>query len=496
MKIFVFGIGGTGARVLRSLTMLLASGVKIKNPDAEFIPIIVDMDTANGDTDRTKKLINKYREIRETSYTQKTNEGFFAPVLKNLASYKADNFKGYIQDSFQLEFGNIDDTFYRYIKGDQLDPINENLMEALFDNSPPTSVGGKGTTPTELHLKLSLGFKGNPNIGSIVFNNLKHTDEYRYFEDICSENDKVFIVSSIFGGTGSAGFPQLVKSLRNSDKLTVKNVQIGALVVMPYFNIGRAKESVIDANNFKSKTKAALSYYASELDGLVNDTYYIGCNEIGDAYENHEGGESQKNNAHIVELLGASGILHFVNNNKPDMQGPDWKKFGFNYFEYGIKSDSSSIDFRHFFQQEHANLLALVRLGYFSKFVKEQIGNKRFLKSQFAKHLNLSIEKFQVDHFYAQLNSFLTEDFYTWLQELEKNKPAFEPFNLNEDYRRFIKHKEVKRLDEMFFIQALSKLEKQNEGIRSERERFMVTAYQAFSKAVEVKLEHLPAGEF
>ena len=29
-KLYVFGIGGTGSRVLKSLTMLLASGVKCK----------------------------------------------------------------------------------------------------------------------------------------------------------------------------------------------------------------------------------------------------------------------------------------------------------------------------------------------------------------------------------------------------------------------------------------------------------------------------------
>ena len=30
-RIFVFGIGGTGARILRSLTMLLAAGARVNN---------------------------------------------------------------------------------------------------------------------------------------------------------------------------------------------------------------------------------------------------------------------------------------------------------------------------------------------------------------------------------------------------------------------------------------------------------------------------------
>ena len=46
-KLYVFGIGGTGSRVLRALTMLLASGVKC---DAEkIVPIIIDPDDSAAD---------------------------------------------------------------------------------------------------------------------------------------------------------------------------------------------------------------------------------------------------------------------------------------------------------------------------------------------------------------------------------------------------------------------------------------------------------------
>lgn len=39
-KLYIFGIGGTGSRVIKSLVMLAASGVKI---DASaIVPIIVD----------------------------------------------------------------------------------------------------------------------------------------------------------------------------------------------------------------------------------------------------------------------------------------------------------------------------------------------------------------------------------------------------------------------------------------------------------------------
>ena len=39
-RLFVFGIGGTGARVLRSLTMRMASGVEVGVD--EICPILID----------------------------------------------------------------------------------------------------------------------------------------------------------------------------------------------------------------------------------------------------------------------------------------------------------------------------------------------------------------------------------------------------------------------------------------------------------------------
>ena len=52
-KLYVFAIGGSGSRVLRSLTMLMASGVGTSN---EIVPIIIDPDTPNGDRVRTEEL--------------------------------------------------------------------------------------------------------------------------------------------------------------------------------------------------------------------------------------------------------------------------------------------------------------------------------------------------------------------------------------------------------------------------------------------------------
>lgn len=54
-KLFLFAIGGTGSRVVKALSMLLASGVEMKNTET-IIPVIIDPDSANGDLTRTVEI--------------------------------------------------------------------------------------------------------------------------------------------------------------------------------------------------------------------------------------------------------------------------------------------------------------------------------------------------------------------------------------------------------------------------------------------------------
>ena len=70
MRTFIFAIGGTGARFLRSLTMLLASGCKDTKVADEIVPIIIDYDATNGDTDRTQTLLETYQYINRAIYTK------------------------------------------------------------------------------------------------------------------------------------------------------------------------------------------------------------------------------------------------------------------------------------------------------------------------------------------------------------------------------------------------------------------------------------------
>lgn len=227
-KLYIFGIGGTGSRVLKSLAMLMASGVKWNGDVDTIVPIIIDPDSGNGDLNRTTDILAKYQEIKRPFINE--NCGFFDIKIKTLSeltqestSHMADNFK------FKIA-GTSNQKFKEFIGYNSLDPINRDLVSLLFSEH-------------NLESSMDVGFRGNPNIGSVVLNQFTESQEFLQFVESFGQNDKIFIVSSIFGGTGAAGFPLLLKNLRELDLNGVghghliRDSVIGAISYLPYFKL-------------------------------------------------------------------------------------------------------------------------------------------------------------------------------------------------------------------------------------------------------------------
>jgi len=93
-KLYVFGIGGTGARVLKSLSFLLATGVKCKS--TSVVPILIDPDAANSDVNQTVDILKLYESIRsKLTFNGETSSQFFKTDISPLNP----NFRINIQDS-------------------------------------------------------------------------------------------------------------------------------------------------------------------------------------------------------------------------------------------------------------------------------------------------------------------------------------------------------------------------------------------------------------
>jgi hypothetical protein len=421
-KLFIFGIGGTGSRVIKSLTMLLASGVQIKS--TEIIPIIVDPDRANGDMNRTVDMLRQYQRVRKAGFSNET--GFFHTKITTLNELVAEKSKETIKsEDFRFELEGVqNERFKDFIDYANLDPANKSLTSLLFSEE-------------NLDADMEVGFKGNPNIGSVVLNQFKDSDEFKYFSSNFEENDRIFIISSIFGGTGAAGFPLILKNIRNaSDKLSnplhLRNAKIGAITLLPYFGVAPDEKSKIDKATFISKSKAALSYYQRNVSGnnSLNALYYIGDKETRD-YDNVEGAMEQKNDAHFIEMAAALAVVDFSNTPDDNLQTINGKATAPVYKEFGVKEyDVNGINFTHLGANTY-QLIAkrLSQYMYLTLFLQQEI------RSALNKHPWSNAGKVKIDNnfisspFYSDHLTNFNKHFNDWLTELERNKVAFHPFN-------------------------------------------------------------------
>ena len=155
-KLYVFGIGGTGSRVLRSLTMMLAAGVK--TPQSEMVPIVIDPDSANADLTRTVALMNKYGTLRQQlTFPEKGHGTFFKTKIDRLLP----NYNLLIKDT-------EDRQFQQFIELPAISKKNQAMMRMLFSEK-------------NLASSMNVGFKGNPNIGSVVLNQIVNSEDFITF---------------------------------------------------------------------------------------------------------------------------------------------------------------------------------------------------------------------------------------------------------------------------------------------------------------------------
>ena len=400
-KLYIFGIGGTGARVLKSLTMLLAAGVKLADTDA-VVPVIIDADQSNGDLTRTVDLLNLYKKLRGSlTFNEDSRNTFFRTEVDD----QDTNFRVPISNEVNKSFGD-------YIRYNQLDRANQALVSLLFSKR-------------NLQAEMNVGFKGNPNMGSVVLNNFQSDDlggtSMKQLMANFQEDDRIFIISSIFGGTGAAGFPLLLKTFRSAQvedfpsAAFLQKAPIGAITVLPYFGLEDREDSSINAATFLSKAKSALTYYINNLD--IDALYYIGDN-LKSNYHNCEGGRYQENNAHFVELAAALSVVDFVGLKF------DGTKV---YKEYATKEDADPLTFPLLSEQTQQTVrLPLTQFFLFSQLYKTRINDALTYAWAKDRHYQKAMLKGEP---YKTLSQIF-EAFNLWLGEMAGNVRSFQPFNL------------------------------------------------------------------
>ena len=401
-KLYVFGIGGTGSRVLRSLTMMLASGVDLNA--SEIIPIVIDPDQSNADLTRTVSLMNDYAQIQsKLTFADGNHNQFFKTKLEKLLN----NYTLVIKDTNDKEFR-------QFIELSSMSKENQAMAQMLFSEK-------------NLHSLMDVGFKGNPNIGSVVLNQIVNSDGFATFANSFEQGDKIFIISSIFGGTGSSGFPLLLKTLRKSKDFpnfaNINQAEIGAITVLPYFRLENNENSEIDSSTFISKARSALAYYEKNISAnhQVNALYYL-ADDLTNTYENNEGGASQQNAAHLIEFLAATAIIDFCNGEFNDESTV--------HKEIGLQKAGASITFNDFYSGLRGMLCSpLTQFVLMANCFIDQF--KSMSSADIAANQTLGLNSdFYRDSFVKNLKRFLS-DYKKWLQELKENKRSLDLFNLS-----------------------------------------------------------------
>lgn len=426
-KLFVFGIGGTGSRVLRSLTMLLASGVKVGVD--RIVPIIIDPDEANADLTRTITLMDLYQKISSSLHYGAPNdrdqeaderEFFFRTGIEKLS--QEAGYKLQVRDT-------ADKTFEEFIGLPSMSKANQAITRMLFSDA-------------NLSSSMRVGFKGNPNIGSVVLNQLAYSDGFRDFANDFSEGDKIFIVSSIFGGTGASGFPLLLKTLREGTQspnhALLKSAPIGAISILPYFKLEQEETSSIDSSTFLSKARSALSYYENNLQGERGlDALYFLADEARKTYENNEGGELQKNNAHLIEMLAATAIVDFSNYEVNE------ENRATQYYELGVKDTGRSDITFHTFCDELQKMLygPLVRFRMMANALTDSYNGIYSTDRVDANKKHFS--SIHDSRFMRDLRDFLTR-YKNWTNEMKDNDRTLKLFESDCESKPFELVSEVK----------------------------------------------------
>ena len=387
--------------------MLLASGVKLGENIDTVIPVTIDPDRSNGDLTRTVTLLKTYKSLHDQ--------------LKFGKNSKSEFFKTNIDDlntSFRMQVADVaDKDFQSYIKYLNLDTRNKALVSLLFSKK-------------NLEAHMDVGFKGNPNMGSVVLNNFstEADNDLGSILESFQSGDTIFIISSIFGGTGAAGFPLLLKTLRQAQSsqlpsaALVANAPIGAITVLPYFGVQHDEDSEINMDSFMSKAKAALSYYRDIL-------YYI-SDKLSKNYDNHEGDSAQRNNAHFVEMVAALSIVDFCKNNVQHDGSKSFKEFGFNEDKPVASIKTLADSTRALIEKP------LISMFIFEKFYKEHLKNT--WDNAWAKDFSYAddVNEGKMDStvmsrdFFVKLTKFLKDFDNEWLREMANNSRAFKPFNL------------------------------------------------------------------
>lgn len=352
-RIFVIGIGGTGMRCLESFVHLCAMGM-MENTEVDMLAL--DTDRENGNFRRLKELIdvyNKTKGIEKQHYVHK--DSFFTSKI---------NYYQYSPDYSRSETGNFN-RLTQYGDLQYQDPQKADLANLLF-------------TSNTREFDLKHGYRAQTNLGSfLMYHNIlqevstHHDGELSKFisslVNACqASNPKVFVLGSVFGGTGASSIPILPKAFNDAANILAPGASIsdaffGAILLTSYFsfkvpssNYVEHQKIVATADKFALNSQAAMMFYNEDktVRRIYQKFYMLGTPTIDFSTDLNEsetitGGVRQENNSHYIELFAAFAAYNFFSSETDDLSKIKQTPDGVQYYFRNI-DDSGELEFSDF----------------------------------------------------------------------------------------------------------------------------------------------------
>ena len=199
---------------------------------------------------------------------------------------------------------------------------------------------------------------------------------------------KVFILGSVFGGTGASSIPIIPQAISKAAEIIsngaaniLNNAYFGSTLLTAYFNFktptGTELENqkiIATSDKFALNSQVAMMFYND--DATVKSTYQkfymLGTSGIDwnpmakkEQTETITGGASQRNDSHYIELLAACAALHFLK--IPENELKNQKQTYNTEYLYRAINDNGKLEFRDFVGQELEQEFAK-KLGLFTAF--------------------------------------------------------------------------------------------------------------------------------
>ncbi len=410
------------------------------------------------DTDKENGNFKRLREIKEAYLNSKGLDRNKHTTLKNSFFSARLNYYEFSPDYSQKS--NFE-TLFNYDDAKDLNREKADLARLLIPQN-----GRK--------FDLKRGYRALPSLGSLLMYvsildevKTKYKSDIRsYVEELInassSGHPRIFILGSIFGGTGASSISIIPKALSKAASFVAdasdieKNAFLGSTLLTGYFSFKlpsekEKKEQLIIASSdkFALNSQTAMMFY--EADNTIKKTYQkfymLGTQDMDWKPSQSTdititGGEKQENDSHFIELMEAFAAYDFFNLPEADLEQNKFE--GKLDYLYRTVNVDGKLHFNDFIGLEQKEVLAkkmglFVAMSFLISFDKYDFMTQAFngdLDNKQVKFNYNTIDKEEINSlkkyfnlFHCEVNGSKVKD--GWLRQVHKSAGGGDKFLFN-----------------------------------------------------------------